>query len=300
MKRTMVAVCLSALLIGGTTGALLAAENFDNFIKPVTNPVYFDEPYNRTYVQIVNAFQSLPSHIDTILGNVPLDGNLNLTALRLNYAVNDCFSIVAAKDGYIDFNPHNTLRHESGWGDVAAGVKYAFWNKPEEEVVVSGKLLFEFNGGSKDVFQGNGDGNVSPSFSFLKGYKGFQFCGTLGGIIPYDTDAESTILYDSWHVSYGLLNSTLFPLLELNHFRVLTDGDNDDLVPSIVKFEGGDVINLGAQNASKNRDFVSMAVGARYRVIKPLDFGFAFEFPLTAKEDGLMNNRLTFDVMYHF
>ena len=78
---------LAALLVAGTTSQ--AADDFDKYIKPVSNPVYFDEPYNRSYVHIVNAYQTLPSHVNTVLGNVPLDGNLNITALRLNYALNE-------------------------------------------------------------------------------------------------------------------------------------------------------------------------------------------------------------------
>lgn len=305
IKMTLIVMILT-LLIGGNFNVLKADEEFDRFIKPVTNPVYFDEPCNRTYVHILHAYQNLPSHVNTILGDVKLDGNLNLTALRLNYAVNERFSIVAAKDGYVDFNPDHTLSDENGWADIAGGVKFAFLRDPQKEFILSGKLLFEFTQGSRDVFQGNGDGNVSPSFTFLKGYKKFQFCGTLGGIIPFDNDEESTLIYDSWHVSYGLLDYKLFPLLELNHFRVVEDGERDELVASIAKFEGGDVINLGANHSSSHRDFTSMGVGFRYRpfcpgqLFSPLNLGFAYEFPLTKKENGLMKNRFTFDLLYYF
>jgi|LQYC01.1.fsa_nt_gi hypothetical protein len=310
-KMILWVLALILIIIGLNSGDINAEDEFGRFIKPVTNPVYFDEPFNRTYIQVVTAYQNLPSHINTILGDVKLDGQLQLTALRINYAVNERFSIVAAKDGYIDFKPDHTLKDESGWGDIAAGMKYAFILDPKNEFVLSGKVLFEFTQGSRDVFQGNGDGNASPSLSFLKGYKNFQLCGIVGGIIPFDSGEESTMLYDSWHVSYDLMGSIcgsdaknkIFPLIELNHFRVLDNGHRDELVASVARFEGGDVINLGAQNSDDHPDVVTLGVGFRYRPnysFFPLDFGFAYEFPLTKKENGLMKNRFTFDLLYYF
>ena len=315
IKKLMLMVLAITLLFGSDIKALKAEGDFDKFIKPVTNPVYFDEPFNRTYIHLLTAYQNLPSHVNTIIGNVPLDGHLQLTALRINYAVNERFSIVAAKDGYIDFKPAfkipNVLEDASGWGDIAAGLKYAFILDPKNEFVLSGKVLFEFSQGTRKVFQGNGDGNASPSLSFLKGYKNFQLCGIVGGIIPFNGAEESTMLYDSWHVSYDLVGSMcgsdaknkIFPLVELNHFRVLDSGNRNELVASVAKFEGGDVINLGAQHSNDHPDFVTLGVGFRYRSnysCLPLDFGFAYEFPLSQKENGLMSNRFTWDLIYRF
>lgn len=278
----------------------VAGENpFSRFISPVTNPVYFDDPRNETFLHIVHVYQALPKHVSTILGHVPLDGDLNLTAVRLNYAINDRFSLVAAKDGYIDFNPDDTLAKEEGWGDLAAGFKYALMYNPEKEFILSGKVLAEFTQGSRDVFQGNGDGNIAPSLTFLKGLGKLQLCGTFGGIIPFDNDEESTEIYDSWHVSYAV-TPKLFPLIELNHFWVVDEGDRNELVASIVKFEGGDVINLGARHAERNKHFLSLAAGLRYRMMKNLDVGFAYEFPLVDQNHGLMDERLTFDLYVHF
>jgi hypothetical protein len=312
IKNLILMVLTIILVLGVNIKALRAEGEFDKFIKPVTNPVYFDEPFNRTYVELLTAYQHLPSQVNTTLGgDVPLDGHLQLTALRINYAVNDRLSIVAAKDGYIDFAPKYVLTHQSGWGDIAGGLKYAFILDPKNEFVLSGKVLFEFSQGSRAVFQGNGSGNAAPSLSFLKGWKNFEFVGMLGGIIPFNGAEESSMLNDSWHISYDLMSglclpeakNKIFPLVELNHFRVLSSGHRDEFVASVVKFEGGDVINLGAKNSDDHPDFVTLGVGFRYRSNYhwlPLDFGFAYEFPLTQKENGLMSNRLTWDLMYRF
>ena len=304
--RKLPLILLAAGVVILAAGTCIAAdEPFARFIKPVTNPVYFDEAQNVSYVHVVNAYQDLPKRISTKLGRVPLDGHLNMTAVRATYAFNEKFSLIAAKDGYIDFKPEHTLDHDSGWGDISAGFKYALYYCPQDEFIVSGKLLFEFAQGTRGVFQGNGDGNAAPSVTFLKGCNKWQFMGTLGMIIPFNAKQESTEIYQSYHVSYAL-TQRLFPLIELNHFCVARQAGREELVASIAKFEGGDVINLGSQHGIDHRNLVTMAAGFRYRifeqagVFKNLDFGFAYELPLTNPNDGLMDNRYTADLVLHF
>ena len=174
MKKStfiVAAVFCAAALCSTLAHAGSDNNTFDRFIKPMTNPVYFDDARNETYIHLYHAIQSLPKKINTTIGRVPLDGHLSLTALRINYAFNERFSIVAAKDGYIDFDPDHTLKHEEGWGDIAAGAKYAFIYDTKNEFILSGKLLFEMSQGSRDVYQGNGHGNLAPSLTFLKGWK---------------------------------------------------------------------------------------------------------------------------------
>jgi hypothetical protein len=99
-----------------------------------------------------------------------------------------------------------------------------------------------------------------------------------------------------------------FPLILLNHLHVLQSGNYNsnqfpEIAASIVKFERGDVINLGAPNAGAHPDLVTLGFGFRYRSLYPcfpLDFGFAYELPLTSKENGLMSNRLSWDLIYRF
>lgn len=302
MKRRSVFILCAALGVlwcGRTTSSAGDNETFSRFIKPMTNPVYFDDARNETYIHVFHAHQRLPNKIKTTLGRVPLDGDLRLTALRINYAINERFSLVAAKDGYINFNPDNTLEHEEGWGDIAAGAKYALLYQPENEFILSGKVLFELSQGSRDVYQGNGHGNVAPSLTFLKGLGNVQVCGTAGAVIPFSNHDESTMLYDSWHVSYNIMNR-LFPLLELNHFWVVRQAERDELVARIARFEGGDVVNLGSNRGMENRHQVSVAAGMRIRCMKNLDMGFAYEVPVTDKNASLMKDRLNLDIVLHF
>ncbi len=69
--------------------------------------------------------------------------------------------------------------------------------------------------------------------------------GGAGLIVPLDRDDESTMMFTNLHLSYAL-TPRIFPLIELNHFGVLQEGDRKELVASIAEFEGGDLINLGS------------------------------------------------------
>ena len=124
-----------------------------------------------------------------------------------------------------------------------------------------------------------------------------------------DNNEESTMLYNSWHVSYALAE-TFFPLLELNWWRVLREGTQNSLRSQFpgatTQFEGGDLINFGSNRAYRHRDLVTMAAGMRDRPLKNLgfledmDMGFAFEWPLTPQSQSLMAMRFSFDVVFHF
>jgi hypothetical protein len=278
---------------------------FDQYIRPLSNPVYNIDPRNETTVRVVHLRQSMPSHIDTTIGRVGLGGDFDVTAVQLTYAFNERFSLVAEKTGYIDFNPNRTLESDDGWADYGAGLKYSFIYDPAEKFILSGRLFFEMTQGSSEVYQGNGDGNVTPSLHFFKGFDKLQLVGGAGVLIPFDGDEESTVMFDTWHASYAV-TPWFFPLIELNHFRVLSEGERTNLVPSVVKFEGGDLINFGAQRGKSNQDIVTLALGSRFRVlqnvsfIKNMDVGVGYEFPLTDKNENLMDSRWTFDVVFFF
>jgi len=272
-------------------------------IRPVSNPVLVDSPEVGTSIHPIYINQQHPEKLDTTAGKVPADGDFNVYAVQLEYAFNADLSLIAVKDGYIDFNPDETLTKDEGWADLAAGLKYVFHRA--EGVVASAKVVVELPTGDDEVWQGNGDGMIDPAVSAVKQTGKWQFNGTVGLGVAL-SDEESTIGYDSWHASYEVAPN-LFPLIELNHIIVLDEGDGgkrfdnqaDGAVPSIAKFEGGDLINLGASNADDNSNFVSLALGARYRVNENIDLGAAYEFPLTDDEASLMESRVTVDMVWN-
>ncbi|MGC8736186.1 MAG: hypothetical protein ACP5SG_05350 [Dissulfurimicrobium sp.] len=297
-------------------------DDFDRFIMPVSNPIYLGDARNVTMIRPLYLFQRLPQKVDTIIGKVPLGGHINGFAIQASYAFNDRLSLVAVKDGYIDCRPNNTLNDHNGWTDIAAGLQYSFLYHPQDNFIMTARLVYEMASGSDQVYQGNGDGNFNPSILFLKGIDRLQFSGALGLVVPVDRNQENTLFYDSWHLDYAVTD-WFRPLVELNHFYVIDSGDRDpwirnainklgveralsatlgtskedDVVASVAKFNGCDIVDLGGRYNDDHRNLVTLAFGSRFRVTNWLDFGAAYEIPLTSKEDGLIRDRLMLDAI---
>ncbi|MCB1100624.1 MAG: hypothetical protein KDN22_33995, partial [Verrucomicrobiae bacterium] len=139
------------------------SDPFAHTIRPISSPTLFDLALPRTQIHPVFMYQSLPDSIDTTLGNLSLGGDFYLYALQLEYAFNERLSLIAMKDGYIDFNPDSTLSEQEGWANLAAGLKWAFLYQPENALAASLSVQVEAPTGNDDVWQGNGDGAIIPT-----------------------------------------------------------------------------------------------------------------------------------------
>lgn len=302
--------CLSSIVMAGTvttsTVAPASAGGFSQARRPISNPTLFDLALPSTNIHPIFVYHTLPDSINTTLGNLDLDGDVEVYALQFEYALNDRLSIVATKDGYIDMNPDALLSAENGFANLGAGLKYAFILDPASGTAVSGTATFEIPTGNSDVFQGEGDGAVNLILSGLKLVDAWQFAGAAGVQLPFSGE-QSTSSFVSAHASYELCKYFI-PLVEVNWFHVLDAGDGrgnypdqvGGAVPGVAKFEGGDFFNIGSMNATSNRDFVSAAFGFRSRLCDCVDVGAAYELPLTNEEDSLMDSRLTVDLVWKF
>ncbi|MBT8037035.1 MAG: transporter [Verrucomicrobiae bacterium] len=286
-----------------------APAGFDAARRPISNPTLFDLALPRTGVHAIYMHHKLPSQLSLANGggSIPVGGDVNAYAIQFEYALNDRLSIVATKDGYVDFNPDNNLSKSGGFADLAAGVKYAFILDPVEQLAVSGTLTIELPTGDGEVFQGNGKGGANLSVAALKLSNDWQFAGALGAYIPFDNDAESTTGFASAHVGYNI-TERLYGLAEVNWYGVLSEGAGNaafnnqagGIVPAAVSFEGGDLFNLGAANGSDNGNIVTAAVGVRYKLSDNADLGLAYELPLTDEDENLMDSRITLDLVLTF
>lgn len=282
-----------------------AAAAFDSAIRPITSPVYFDSPLPLSNVHPIFMYQELPSTISTTAGNLPLGGDFQLYALQAELALTETISLVAAKDGYIVFHPDNTLINKSGWANLAGGAKWAFYYDPEDQLVLTLRAIFEFPTGTSGVFQGGNYMAATPSLAVMKLWGDFQVIGQVGTIVSLN-DAGSNEIFTNLHLSYNI-EDVFYPLIEFNYFHVTDTGSGGPrfsqqaggAVPSIVTFEGGDLINFGASNAGIN-DVVTLGLGFRVRAIESLDVGFAFEFPLNESRRNLMELRTTVDAVWRF
>ncbi len=289
-----------------TTTATATADGFEQAIRPISNPTLFDLAVPTTNLHPIFVYHGLPKNIHTTAGTLPLGGDVEVYALQFEYALNNRLSIVATKDGYVNMNPDHTLSSESGFANLGAGLKYAFIYDPVSRTAVSGTATIELPTGNSDVFQGEGDGTINLIVSGLKLVNNWEFAGGLGVQIPFSNE-QSTEGWLSAHASYEVCK-WFIPLVELNWFHVISEGDGTGnypsqvggAVPAVIKFEGGDFFNIGAKNGSDNRDFVSAAFGFRSHLGKSVDAGVAYEIPLTNQKDSLMEERVTVDLIWKF
>lgn len=301
---------LSSVVLAGSTAVdhkpIATADGFAQARRPISNPTLFDLALPGNNVHPIFIYHGLPNRVNTILGDLPVDGDVEVYALQFEIAFNDRLSIVATKDGYVDFNADETLSEEAGFANLGVGLKYAFILDEASRTALSGTMTFELPTGNSDVFQGEGDGAVNLIINGLKLINDWQFAGSIGTQIPF-SDEQSTMAFLSAHASYDVCQYFI-PLVELNWFHVLDAGDGSGnfpsqvggLVPAIVEFEGGDVFNLGAVNSTGNRDFVTAAFGFRSRITDSVNVGAAYEIPLTNEEDSVMDQRVTVDLIWNF
>ncbi len=251
---------------------------FDEFISPMTNPVFFEDPRQLTEARAL-----------FIQHKVPLaagGGDVQLYALQLRARLSENVSLIATKDGYITST--NALVND-GWADLSAGLKFTLRRDVERQRLVSAGFMFEMPTGEADALQGNGNGELNL---FMTGARKFG-CRVHGvsatGIrVPMNNTDESTSWYWSNHLDY-MVRDRLYLLTEFNWYHWLQAG-KDGPVPGV---EGLDVINLGSPGVAGN-DIVTAAFGTKFKPNGNNEIGVAFEFPLTERED-ILDNRLTVD-----
>lgn len=308
-------LCLAPALAGTVVPEITMAaatsstsDGFANARRPISNPTLFDLALPTTNIHPLIMFHQLPDFVQTTAGLVPMGGDVQVYAVQFEIALTDRLSFVANKDGYVDINPDTKplWSDQSGFANLGAGFKYAFILDPASGTALSGTMTFEIPTGNHDVFQGEGNGGVNLILNGLKLMGDWQFAGSAGVQIPF-SDQQATSSFVSAHASYEVCKYFI-PLIELNWFHVLDTGDGRPNffsqagggVPVIAQFEGGDLLNFGAGNAFANRDFVTAAIGFRSRLMDGVDAGVAYELPLTSKENGIMKDRITVDVVWKF
>lgn len=163
-----------------TTDTKTTSAGFESARRPISNPTLFDLALPTTNLHPIFLNHRLPSSITTTGANLPIGGDVQLYALQFEIAMNERLSIVATKDGYVDFNPNSTLTKSSGFANLGAGLKYAFLLDPVSQTAVSGTMTFELPTGNSDVLQGEGKGAVNLILNGLKLIDEWQFAAAAG------------------------------------------------------------------------------------------------------------------------
>lgn len=255
---------------------------YSDFISPITNPVFFEDPRTLTEARFIYINHSLP-------GNVG-GRSVNVMAMQLRAAITEDLSIIATKDGFITSD--NPLIRD-GWADVAAGLKLNVYKDYCSQTLVSVGATYEAPFGSGRALQGNGDGEFHLFASSAKRLApGMHLMSNTGIRLPVDGGAESTVWNWSNHVDKKLGDSNFYFLGECNWFHWMSGGNTP------LPVDGIDLFNLGS-NVAAGQDVVTAAIGVKYKPSINTEIGFAWETPVTSRRD-VMDDRLTFDWIFRY
>jgi hypothetical protein len=250
----------------------------DRIKNPVTQPTLFESATIQSEIRPIFIHQQLPQSV--------VGGDFQVYALQARAKLTDRLALLATKDGIIDLNADG-LPGDSGGADLAGGLKYAVIQ--EEDFLLTPGFTFELPIGNRSVLQGNGDGVFRPFLSTAwEPTDKLDVIGNIGWSIPVDEDDESSSVDYHLHLGYQLTD-TFMPLIEFNGISYTDSGKG-----ALVGLEGGDLINLGSAGVA-GRDYLTGAIGGRFKLSDRVDLGAAYGFPL-GDPQGLFDYRVTIDM----
>jgi hypothetical protein len=271
---------------------------FDNFISPVSNPFYFEDPRSLTEVRPIFIWETAPSH-NPVFGS----GNVEFFGLQARLAVTDRLSFVINKLGGIWQQPDHTTDEfgdKGGFAELWLGPKYTFLRCESTGTLGAVGLTFQIPAGSGSVEQDTGDLSLVPYISLAQSfwrssYGTFNAMATIGYDLRCDNQ-RSESFFTSWHLDYDIGNfHRIYPLVEINWFHYTRSGKVRPL-----NFEGRDLFNFGSEYVAGQNE-ASIALGARYkfRGSEAMQFGVAAELPI-ASDHGMQEFRLTLDMIFRY
>jgi hypothetical protein len=270
---------------------------FPQFISPVSNPFFFEDPRALTEVRPVFIYQDTSHRTPFFAG-----GDATYFGLQGRVAFTDRLSLVVSKLGWIWTDIHDStpeFHSHEGFSEIQLGPKVTVIRNDCSGTLLALGWYFDIPTGPHKVFQDTGNLSMAPYLSFgqnfLKsGWGSFNFLNTTG--YDFSTDnRRSEFFYTSFHLDYDVANlHRVYPLIELNWFYYTAGGNSEPPLG----FEGRDLFNFGIPEVSGHSD-LSLALGLRYKFSERFQLGFAAEFPLDGRRD-LNDFRLTADMIVRY
>jgi hypothetical protein len=268
---------------------------FDDFISPMSNFIFFEDPRTLTEARAVFFHHELPDSIGTL--GVP-GGDVQLYALQLRLALSERLSLIAVKDGFIvadiDNGALDNLLHD-GWADVTAGFKYNLVRDTCSGRLLSTGFTYEIPVGSRRAQQNVGDGEfhafVSGGTRFLHGLG--HYLGAFGYRFPANNNVQSTAVHWSNHFDVQLTERIYF-FTEFVWWH-WTDSANAGLDLGV---SGHDAFNVSSKNVTGN-DLVTQNVGVKFKPSGHFELGVAYEFPLSEFKD-IIDNRFQVELIARY
>lgn len=292
LVRSALLAAVAAFAIPASASALdlagsLGEAGLKHYVSPVSSPLFNETPYITTEARPMWVHQNIPSQFASD------GGDIDVLAVQLRVAITDRIGFIATKDGWADIDFDKNVTDENGAVNLAFGFKFAAISDAETNTLLTLGIKYEAPSGDIKTnnikMQGQGDGLIDL---FVSGARTFDRVGveaSLGTQIAMDADKDMSFMHYSLHVDYDVMER-VFPLIEFNGYTPIQDGNRTAFAAN-----GMDLVNLGCRNPNT---IITFAPGVRVRLTDNVDYGFAFEMPLTDEED-LMDWRVTNDFVIH-
>ncbi len=271
-------------------GCLKPSERcFDDFISPMINFVFFEDPRTLTEVRPIFLNHNVPS----ALGG----GSIQLYAMEFRLALTERLSLIAVKDGYIVDKTGGALDTllDDGWAAVTVGLKYNLIRDVCSGTLASVGATYELPIGSRRALQDVGDGEfhlfATGGQRLLDGNA--HVLSSVGLRLPVDNNVQTTSIHWSNHLDVRVTDR-IYLLTEVAWWHWTDDADSG--MPLGVA--GQDLFNLPASDVDGN-DLVTQNVGLKFKPNRSVEAGIAYEFPLTAFKD-VIDDRFQVEMIFRY
>jgi hypothetical protein len=151
---------------------------FKDFISPVTNPAYFEDPRSLTEIRPIFIYQKAPADNPLMEG-----GKIFLLNLQARVSINDRWSLVLNRLGVARIDPGSGAMDGftggTGLTDIGVGTKYTFYRDDRSNTLAAAGINFEIPIGSDKVLSGTGAG-AEPYLSYGQGFGNWHLLAASG------------------------------------------------------------------------------------------------------------------------
>jgi hypothetical protein len=267
-------------------GFLTGMRGFEHFYEPIGNPLYFESPFVNSNIRALFLHHNFPEN-STLQG-----GDVTVYAAQARLAITERLALIATKDGYSELDS-GLLPDDEGWNDIAVGAKYAFIVDRENDFVLTGGTRWQWRNGDKEVLQGLSQ-ELSPFIVVAKGFGDLKLIGNFTYRFGLDGGKGNDVAQWDISAAYDLSSvglKGLAPMIELHGLHYTRDGKQ-----LAIDVGGLDYSNIGANDVA-GTSVVWMGVGGRWKLTPQVAIGATYEFSLTDKDEDIMDDRVTLDLI---
>lgn len=257
---------------------------FDDFISPMINFVFFEDPRTLSELRPIFLHQSVPGAIG--------GGTFQHYGLQTRAALTERLSFISTKRGFIV--SQNPL-FEDGFTSTSIGLKYNVIRDPYQGTLASVGMSYDLPIGSRGAGQSFGDGQfhlfITAGQRFLDGDA--HYLSSFGYRFPTNSGLDTTSIHWSHHVDVRLTDK-LYALTGISWWHWTRSASNGQAIGAA----GHDLFSLPANDVTGN-NLVTQNVGLKYRPRANREFGIAYEFPISDFRD-VMRDRIQLDAIFRY